>query len=850
MYKLNLFKTSFELNAPSRDLGAYAQLWSSPETVKALHREQGARPLYLLHDGPPYANGSLHLGHFVNKSLKDALLKYKRLNGWFAPFVPGFDCHGLPVELEVEKQGHSKADPLGFSRACRAYAGQQVQRQTKEFQSFGVCADWDSAYTTMAPEFEAGAARYFAQLPDRVQRLRPVHWCPACASSLAEAEVEHKPKTSPSLEVLFALEGSEEDSGTGLAYLVVWTTTPYTLPANKAVGFHPHLDYVVNTDEQGRRLVRLRTAQDDPLLPSVSLRGRRALSPWTQQWVPVLPADFVTSSGTGLVHLAPAFGLDDFRVGESHGLVVESYVDAQGRFLQGELQGLSLAQASEQVLQTLQSRQLVHSLAEVSHEYPHCWRHKKPVFFKASEEWFLDLSRVGPQALRALEDVRFTPPAARERLTSMVQARGSWCVSRHRLWGTPLVDALQGPGQDELLRAVAQDGVEAWQAEGPRRTLDVWFDSGVTHELVMRKRFGRTADVYLEGTDQHRGWFQSSLLTSVSSTGSAPYKELVTHGFVVDEQGRKYSKSSGNYLPLEQLFAKYSPDLLRLWVLSQDYTRDLKMSTESLTRTSERLRKVRNTVRFCLQNTQDFDFSQRARPRHPVHGLALAAVRQLVEETRRAVEVHDFAGAVTALTQFVEWCSSDYFPVLKDTLYCDSADSASRREAQSMLARLLDLLLRLLVPLVPFTAEEAFQVQRDRMNYAEASSVLLTLDDAWWQEVSPSATPADDATAAELTRLKREMHQYVEMHRGEGLKGPAQLELTVPRGSTAGWTEDELADYFGCARVHVQGGAERGASQGDSLKTNASRDPLCPCCRRHRPLGLVGLCARCEQVQR
>ncbi len=827
MYTLNLFKSSFELAQPHADKSAAHSAWTSPEVLAALHRPGPAsseKPLFLLHDGPPYANGGLHLGHFVNKTLKDALLKFKRLDGYFAPFVPGFDCHGLPVELEVEKLGHAKTDPTAFVAACRAYALSQVAAQTTEFKDFGVSADWDSPYRTLDPEFEAGAATFFTQLPGVVKRLRPVHWCPACASSLAEAEVEYKERASDSLVVLFQLLGKPN------TFLQVWTTTPYTLPANKAVAYNSSQSYVAWADGE-RTLVRARRAEDAPDLPEVDLAGLFATSPYTGSLVPLLAADYVSGAGTGLVHLAPAFGMDDFRVGEAHGLPVESYVDDRGRFLNGDMAGMTFAQATEHVLERVAA--LVFSLDSVQHEYPHCWRHKKPLFFKASEEWFLDLTELGGKALAALDNVELVPASGRERLASMLRTRTSWCLSRNRLWGTPLVDMTR-PDEVALLARVAVEGVEAWQSEGTRRTLDVWFDSGVTHDVVLRRRFGRTADVYLEGSDQHRGWFQSSLLTGVAAGGPAPFKTLLTHGFVVDEKGHKYSKSSGNYRPLAEMFKTHSPDVLRLWALAQDFTKDLKMSKVALDRTVDRYRKLRNTLRFCLQNTSDYDFAP-VKLTHAMHRHQVGELRRLVATVTQAAQAYDFAAAVTALTQYSETVSGDYFTALKDTLYCDAPDSPRRREAQFVLGKVLDVLVRLLVPVLPYTAEEVFQEVKGRLGYAGDTSLLLTLADLSLPEV-----PDLSSEFEQLKLLKQEVNKHVEAHRADGLKSASQLDLVVD--VTGVFEAAELADYFGAAAVELLEGPYR-------VLTARTPSLLCPRCRRHDASVKSGCCARCEEVE-
>ncbi|WMD20217.1 class I tRNA ligase family protein [Achromobacter seleniivolatilans] len=831
MYKLNLFKHEFPLATTHADKSEALKRWSSAPVVDRLHRSQGARPLFLLHDGPPYANGSLHLGHAVNKGLKDSVVKFKRLQGYFAPYVPGFDCHGLPVELEVERLGHGKEDPPAFVAACRSYARSQVELQTAQFRDLGVAADWDQPYLTMAPGFEAGAALVFQTLPGAVTRLRPVHWCPACASSLAEAEVEYKTKAGDSLVVLFAVLGQEN------LFLDVWTTTPYTLPANKAVAYNPALSYVAVADGLRSR-VRLRQPGDERL-PDFELAGLMAVSPYTQQTVPVLPADFVSRAGTGLVHMAPAFGTDDFRVCEQYGLPVEQYLDAHGRFVLPGMEGMDLDKARAHVLERVAP--LTVSLSTLEHEYPHCWRHKAPVFFRASQEWFLDLAETRQRALRALEDVTFVPASGRERLTSMLAGRGAWCVSRNRLWGTPLVDPAN-PDDLRLAARVATEGVEAWQSEGPRRTLDVWFDSGVTHQLVLMQRYGRTADVYLEGSDQHRGWFQSSLLTCAAAGGGAPYKQVVTHGFVVDGTGQKFSKSSKNYQPLDQMLKALSPDVLRLWTLQQDFTRELKFSVEALALTKERFRKLRNTMRFCLQNLQDFDWQEQPLT-HPLDRVQVALLRQLGADVCLAADQYDFAAAVSHLLRYAENASSDYFPAVKDSLYCERPDAPRRRQVQHVLGLLVRTLVRLLTPVLPFSCEEVFQYLKTTGAEQMDSVLLATLADV------PLPALADEtenlACYEAAVEVKGALNRWVEANRTDWVKGAAQVEVALPPALA-----DQLGaftDVLGAADVRQDGSLANSAEV--SFKPTAWR--ACPCCRRHEPSmpETDGLCLRCLGVQ-
>lgn len=824
MFKLNLFTHALPLNTVHADKTAYLDRWSSPAVVDSLHRQQQGRPLFLLHDGPPYANGALHLGHAVNKGLKDSVLKFKRLQGYFAPYVPGFDCHGLPVELEVERQGLGKQDAPAFVAACRAFAHSQVALQTAEFRALGVAADWQQPYLTMEPRFEAQASTFFQSLPGAVQRLRPVHWCPACASSLAEAEVEYKTKTGDSLVVLFPVVGHDN------LYLDVWTTTPYTLPANKAVAYNPALDYVAVPDGKRSR-VRLRQDGDEHL-PEVDLSGFTVVSPYTQRRVPVLPADFVSRAGSGLVHMAPAFGTDDFRVCEQYGLAVEQYLDEHGRFVLPGMEGMTLAQARDHVLERVEG--LVVSLDTLDHEYPHCWRHKTPVFFRASQEWFLDLGETRQKALDALAGVNFVPPSGRERLSSMLEGRTSWCVSRNRLWGTPLVNP-DNPDDVRLAARVEAEGVQAWQSEGPRPTLDVWFDSGVTHELVLKQRFGQTADVYLEGSDQHRGWFQSSLLTCAAAYGHAPYRHVVTHGFVVDGNGQKFSKSSKNYQPLAEMLETLSPDVLRLWTLQQDYTRELKFSAQAVALTRERFRKLRNTMRFCLQNLQDFDWQPRTLS-HPLDRVQVALLRQLTAQVCAAADRFDYPQAVSLLLKYAENASGDYFPVLKDSLYCDHADAPRRRQAQTVLSMQLRTLVRLLTPVLAFTCEEVFQYLREAGAESHDSVLQATLADVVLPEGEQEFALLADYQQA--LALKDELNRWVEANRNEQLKSAAQAAVRLPEPLFA--RLGALVDVLAAAEVRAGGSAA-----GYRLTSLAA----CPCCRRHHPSVLEGLCQRCSDVQ-
>ncbi len=864
-----MFKSNFGLNEKHLDKSEYLNLWNDENTVAELHQNNNEhKPVFLLHDGPPYANGNLHMGHFTNKVLKDALLKYKRLNGFFAPYVPGFDCHGLPVELEVEKQYKlSKDNAVGFVSACREYANSQVKLQKEEFKTFGVSGDWNNAYLTMNPAFESNTMKTVLELKNKgymYQKLRPVHWCSACGSSLAEYEVEYKPKTSDSVTVKFPLLGEEN------TFLLVWTTTPYTLPANKGVAYNPKFQYKKLWNEELQEFhVMLDDSQEQE---AFSLNGLFALSPYTKEKVPLLPADYVEQNGTGLVHLAPSFGTDDFYVGETFNLETKAYVDEQGKYLSAfpELEGKGLGEVAKLVLEKLTSEKLLFSHTKLEHEYPHCWRHKSPLFFRTSMEWFMDLTQLKNSAQEQLEQVSFYPSSGKDRMGTMLKGRNSWCVSRNRLWGTPFPFLFDQNGQlhpnneevmQPVLDNVSKEGLEAWyKYEAPEgykkstQTLDVWFDSGVTHELVVKQKFNQKADLYLEGTDQHRGWFQSSLLTSMALNNEAPYKSVLTHGFVVDEKGKKLSKSSKNYVPLDKLFQEFSPDVLRLWALSQDYTCDLKFSKTNMAQSLEKYKKLRNTLRFCLQNTDDFDFSTRyhylANTHFEVNKYQLNLLKTTMEQVLHYADKYDLASALNSLYLFAEHTSSFYFDLLKDTLYCDEANSLKRKEAQAVLCVLLEVMLLLLNPLMPYSTEECYQTVKHKYNNGHNSVTTMTLNSV------KTFLESNDFTEAftllnPLFELRKQLHKFVENNKEyhPELKTSQQYDVVLTATKDSVFLTQELlpqlVDFFGCANLTVQ--------EGEALllthqqKTSNTKCERCWQYRQH--LNNDCLCPRCSSVE-
>lgn len=718
-YNLNLQKVKFDLAEKHLDKDTALSLWSSPSLL-AHFKKQDGKPLFVLHDGPPYANGELHLGHFTNKALKDTLLKYKRLNGFYAPFYNGFDCHGLPVELAVEKKvGRQvqKESKKTFLEACYDYSKEQVQGQTSQLKEFGVFADFNESYHTTDHDKERKEMEAVLNLLNKgflFQKFRPVHWCKDCQSSLAEAELEYKTKQSDSLTVEFKLD--ERTS------LLVWTTTPYTLPANQAVAYNARYEYARYYDEgKNKYYVSLKT-EDTPdgwvFVDNFKLDSKEVVSPYHKDKVPLLAADFVENSGTGLVHVAPSFGLDDFHVGEKYGLSTLSYVNEYGKYHNEqfpELLDLNLKDAGKVVLDKLFSDDLVFEHKMFEHEYPHCWRHKTPLFSKASKEWFVDLSELKDKAEKALDDVQFYPENGKNRLKAMLKTRSSWCVSRSKSWGVPLpFDDTEESKKlyTQWLEVVGKKGLSALYEDNDFKpqTLDVWFDSGMTHTTVVKQLFNQThSDLYLEGSDQHRGWFQSSLLTSMALNDDKPYCQVFTHGFVVDGKGVKFSKSSGNFVPMKDLFKQYSPDVYRVWALDQDYHKDLTFSASTMNTALEKYKKFRNTFRFMLQNLSDYE--PNALDLNKMDLLDMYVVdetNELKKEVLSLADKYHFNEVLNKLYVFCDNFSSVYLDSQKDRLYCLAKDDERRKTTQDVLYYVQHHLMLLLSPLLPYSAEEYY----------------------------------------------------------------------------------------------------------------------------------------------
>ena len=770
---INLPKTAFPMKANlAQREPQMLQRWEEQDIYGQIRRAAAGRPRFILHDGPPYANGDLHIGHAVNKILKDIIVKSRTLSGFDAPYVPGWDCHGLPIELQVEKKKGKVGDKLGpreFRQACRDYARSQVDNQRKDFKRMGVLGDWEHPYLTMDAGYEAAQIRALSEILDRghiYKGYKPVHWCLDCRSALAEAEVEYQDKVSAAIDVRFPVVSDSElaqrfgQSGGNRTSIPIWTTTSWTLPGNQAVALNADLRYALVETDLGEGTERLVIASE--LVDQVMKRygagnwqvlgeteGRalehlKARHPFYQREVPIVLGEHVTTeTGTGAVHTAPGHGHEDFAMGVAYDLPLDNPVDPRGVYKDDTelLAGVHIKPAHEQILNLLRDAGTLLHVENFSHSYPHCWRHKTPVIFRATPQWFVGLDQLNlrEQALEAISQVTFTPDWGQARIAGMVENRPDWCISRQRTWGVPIALFVHKeteephPDSSELLRKVADrvasEGIDAWFELDPSEllgddadvyervtdTMDVWMDSGVSHFAVGRTRddVGSDIDLYLEGSDQHRGWFQSSLLTSVAMYGKAPYKGVLTHGFTVDEHGRKMSKSEGNAIAPQKLFKTLGADILRLWVAATDYRGEISASEEILKRMADSYRRLRNTQRFLLGNLNGFGGTSDCLPMEECVDLdrwAVARAQSLQNEVVEAYERYEFHSIYQRIHNF---CVVDmggfYLDVIKDRLYTMPEDSSGRRSAQTAMFHIAEAMVRWLAPIISFTAEEIWQ---------------------------------------------------------------------------------------------------------------------------------------------
>ncbi len=799
---LNLPKTKFSMkaNLANREPN-WVKAWHKDDLYAQIRQACEGRPKFILHDGPPYANGDIHIGHAVNKILKDIIIKSKTLSGFDAPYIPGWDCHGLPIELQVEKKIGKpgvKVTPEVFRTKCREYAQRQVNGQRDDFKRLGVLGDWDNPYLTMDFKFEANTIRALGKIIDAGhlhKGSKPVHWCTSCGSALAEAEVEYENKKSPAIDVRFEVldvdalkhclefeNGAELNSDR--VSVIIWTTTPWTLPANQAVAVNAKLDYVVIWCEGvGEHAAEYLILADELLETAITryglkeykivarctgdkLEGLKLAHPFYKREVPIILGEHVTvEAGTGAVHTAPGHGADDYVVGMRYNLEIDNPVDSNGVFLASTefFAGEHVFKANPKVIDILiKNNNLVLEQA-LDHSYPHCWRHKTPIIFRATPQWFISMEQnnLREQTNKEIKKTNWMPSWGEARIKSMVNNRPDWCISRQRTWGVPIplfVHKETGelhPDTKNLIEQVAvkveAKGVDAWfelekseilgsdadQYDKLSDTLDVWFDSGVSHFTVMDQRdeFGENpvADLYLEGSDQHRGWFQSSLLSSVAINNRAPYKSVLTHGFTVDSKGQKMSKSKGNVMSPQKVANSLGADIIRLWVAATDYRTEMTVSDEILKRMSDAYRRIRNTMRFLLANLDGFDPKKDCVAADDMLALdfwAVSAVQKLQEEIIDAYDQYEFHHAYQKIHNF---CANElggfYLDIIKDRQYTTKENSNTRRSAQTAMYYIIETLVRLMSPILSFTAEEIWKILPGERDANCAASVFL---DAWY----------------------------------------------------------------------------------------------------------------------
>src|SRR5579862_8252754 len=922
---LNLPDTRFPMRGDlARREPGWVDAWRKKNVYASIRAASGGRPRFILHDGPPYANGDIHIGHAVNKILKDVIVKSRTLAGFDAPYVPGWDCHGMPIEVQIEKTYGKTLSTAETQRLCRAYATEQIERQKKDFERLGVLGDWDHPYTTMSFGNEADEVRLLGRLLEKgylYRGLKPVNWCFDCQSALAEAEVEYEDRQDIAIDVAFPLAESERPrlaAAFGLSALpegriaaVIWTTTPWTIPSNQALNVHPDITYALVQTARGALIIALdlvatclkRFALEGSVIARAPGRGLECIEfrhPFYDRASPINLGEFVTlEQGTGIVHSSPAYGVDDFITCRRYGMSDEQMlnpVQGDGRFAQALVPfgGLKIWDANPKIVDKLREVDALLHAERFTHSYMHCWRHRTPIIYRATTQWFAGMDDVPgykgvkpretlrATALRGIEATRFYPSWGKSRLYGMIANRPDWTLSRQRHWGVPLpffvdreTDELH-PDSEALLELAASKvqagGIEAWfeasyedfgvDALRYRKltdTLDVWFDSGATHQTVLGGPRGRElhlgshpeqggfpADLYLEGSDQHRGWFHSSLLSSCMLNGVPPYKSLLTHGFAVDGEGKKMSKSKGNVVAPQKVWGTLGAEILRLWVGATDYTGDLSISDEILKRVVESYRRIRNTLRFLMANTADFDVARDAVPLRElleIDRFALVQAGALAKAVQDDYDRYEFHLVVQRLQNY---CSEDlggfYLDVLKDRLYTAGANSWPRRSAQTALALIRDALLELMAPILSFTADEAWGIV-----HREDPTIFTRV----WTDTVPTV---DDAA------MLREKWQRILRIRADVLK---ELETLRQAGKIGSSLEAEVtvaapdADYAALASLgndlrFVMITSAARVERGDTLAIAVNRSAQSKCDRCWHWRDDVGndaahptLCGRC-----
>ncbi|MBT8131262.1 MAG: isoleucine--tRNA ligase [Gammaproteobacteria bacterium] len=903
---------------------AMLQQWNEHGLYQRIRENSKGRPKFLLADGPPYANGSIHMGHAVNKVLKDIIIKFQTLDGRDAPYIPGWDCHGLPIEHQVEKKHGRFEDKQAFREACRAYAMKQVDQQRKDFIRLGVLGDWENPYLTMLPRYEAGQLRALGKIISRghvFKGYKPVHWCLDCRSALAEAEVEYQDKTSPSIDVRFAVVDTADfekrlnagDTGSGPISVPIWTTTPWTIPGNQAVALHPDISYTLLQCDTANGTERFLIATDlvDSVVERIEASSVQTLSvnsgsqfagvmlkhPLYAREVPLILGDHVTlDAGTGAVHTAPGHGIEDFAAGLANDLPLDNPVGADGCFLPGTemFAGQHVLKANKTVVAALEQHKALLKHEPYQHSYPHCWRHKSPLIFRATPQWFISMDgkQLRAKALAEIKKVRWTPDWAEQRIEAMVDGRPDWCISRQRVWGVPIavfahretnelhpdtVDILE-----KLAARIGEDGPDSWAVwqnadaaeligddaanyEKVTDTMDVWFDSGCMHFAASQifAELESPADLYLEGSDQHRGWFQSSMLTSVAMNDHAPYRGVLTHGFAVDEHGRKMSKSIGNVIEPQKIVGKLGADILRLWVAAADYRGEIHVSDEIMKRLSDSYRRMRNTSRFLLGNLHGFEPGRHEVAPESMLALdrwALDETRRLQDEVIEAYRNYEFHLIYQKVHNFcVVKMGGFYLDIIKDRLYTMQADSVGRRSAQTAMYHIAEAIVRWLAPILSFTAEEIWAALPAPANGERSFSVQLSQ----WHAIPQVDLGTQDWQT--LIAVRDAVNRELERARTAGTIGSAldaevDLYCDAELADTLRSLGGELRFLLISSSARVNEAAKKpetalAAEEGPDglwISVKRSDNEKCERCWHRRPdvgsvAGHENICARCVQ---
>ena len=929
---VHLPKTEFPMRAalPKREPDMLKEMYDHDLYHKMVQKNEG-KPLFVLHDGPPYANGNIHIGTALNKILKDMIVKYKNMSGFCSPYVPGWDTHGLPIESAILKNKKVKREELTtseFREKCKEYALDFVDKQREQFKRLGVLGEWENPYLTLKPEFEAEQIRIFGKMAEKgyiYKGMKPVYWCPHDQTALAEAEIEYADDPCTTLFVKFPVMDDKGKIGQyadcSKTYFVIWTTTPWTIPGNMAISLNAEFDYVllqapcgevyILAKELVKNVCKAAGLKEEDCKVLATLKGSEfelmtAKHPLFDRESVILNGDHVTlEAGTGCVHTAPGFGADDFNICKQYDEAGLTHigtpvpVNAKGVMTDEKYNGQFYAKANDQVVEDLEQAGFLLAKENIVHSYPHCWRCKKPIIYRATEQWFCSVDAIKEAAVKACDSIQWKPDWGKDRMTSMITERNDWCISRQRVWGVPIpifycekcgADIVTPETIDHVANLFHDHGSNIWfdkeadelVPEGfvcpkcghthfTKETdiMDVWFDSGSTHAAVLDQRpyLHFPADVYLEGGDQYRGWFQSSMLTSIAAKGVAPYKQIITHGWTVDGEGKAMHKSLGNAVAPEEIIKDYGADLLRLWVSSADYTQDMRISKDIMKQLSEAYLKIRNTARYLLGNLDGFDPDADAVPYEQMEGLdkwALARFNDLCKTVHQFYNKYEFHGVYRSVYNFcVVDMSNFYFDIIKDRLYCD--EGALRRSAQTALYRILDGMTRLIAPILAFTSDEIWHAMRHGQS-ADAESVLFNEMPAYDPALALPEQEAEQWSAA--MALRTDVNKALEMARSEKRIGKS-LEASVTlyfdeeaqknylRGSLSGFAPEDLETICIVSHVDVVLGSGQGyageAVPGLTVQVESAEGCKCGRCWKHdKHIGTPGhhaeLCDRCAAV--